>query len=108
MSAESERVFARLVTAFSKDRDVTPPDPSRHSFGANALRVDGKIFAFLKGDALVLKLPSDRVAALIEAKHGKPFDANKGKPMKGWVMVVAGEHARWPRLAREALAFVRG
>jgi hypothetical protein len=102
-----ETTFAKLVIALSKHRDVTPPEPGRRKFGSSALRVDAKIFAFLKADALVVKLPARRVAALIAAGDGAPFDAGKGTPMKQW-LAVRGRHAAWPKLAREALAFVRG
>jgi hypothetical protein len=65
---------------------------------------NGKLFARLRGDALLLKLPAGRVAHLIAAGQGAAFDANKGKPMKEWVL--ANALADWPALAREAAAFV--
>ncbi|RAK61852.1 hypothetical protein DJ021_15805 [Phenylobacterium hankyongense] len=58
----------------------------------------------MRGETLLLKLPAARVAELIAAGVGSPFDANKGRPMKEWVTV--GAEAGWLALAREAAAFV--
>jgi hypothetical protein len=55
---------------------------------------------------LVLKLPSDRVTALISAGHGAAFDANKGTPMKEWLALDPGSDLDWLPLATEALTFV--
>ena len=65
-------------------------------------------FAMLSGGALVVKLPQDRVDALIAAGIGAPYDAGKGEPMRQWVAVPAERSDRWPGLAAEALKFVRG
>ena len=59
----------------------------------------------IRDGTLVLKLPRDRVAALITSGEGAAFDAGKGRPMKEWVAVEAGDEADWLALAEEALAF---
>ena len=61
----------------------------------------------LSGDRLVVKLPADRVEALIAGGTGMPFDAGKGRPMKEWVAVAADDGTTWATLAHEALHFVR-
>ena len=70
-------------------------------------RVDGKIFAMLVDDALAVKLPADRCAALVAEGAAVPLDT-RGRPMREWVR-MRGEPdvERWRALAREALAFVR-
>ena len=101
--------FEDLVTEFNDVDGVTPPSGGA-GFGRSALRYQGKIFAMLVRGALVVKLPADRVAALIAAGHGTHFDANKGTPMREW-LAVAGDipntAVSWSDLADEALAFAR-
>jgi hypothetical protein len=108
----SDKAFAKVVAALTNHApDVEPPSPEpqsgKRSFGANALKVNGKIFAMLVRGALVIKLPKARVQTLIESGAGAPFDAGKGKPMKEWV-TLEGDERKWTKLAREAYAFVRG
>ena len=67
--------------------------------------IGGKLFATLRGPDLLLKLPSERVTALIAAKEGQPFDAGKDKPMREWVTVGPQSHAKWLSLAQEAMQF---
>ena len=86
--------------------DPTVTRPERRGFAQGGLMRDGKLFATLRGDQLLLKLPAARVAALIASGQGASFDANKGKPMKEWVLANPG--ADWESLAREAADFVTG
>jgi hypothetical protein len=80
----------------------------RRGFGADALTVGGRIFAMVSHGRIVLKLPAPRVAQLIEARDGAPFDAGKGPPMREWVTLEPKSSRRWSALAREAMAFVAG
>jgi hypothetical protein len=72
------------------------------------LRVDGRIFAMLVREELVVRLPPARCAALVAAGVARPFDRRPGRRGRGWVTVDGLELERWPALAAEALAFVRG
>jgi uncharacterized protein YndB with AHSA1/START domain len=94
-----------LVAEFKGDRRVEGPAPSRREFGSNGLKVDGRIFAMLVRGALVVKLPRERVDALIQSGHGAPFDAGRGRPMKEWVTLRESESS-WLDLAKEARRFV--
>src|SRR5919201_1570728 len=93
--ADADALFARLVERFSADRSVTPPTTKAGKFGSAALKVDGKIFAFLSQGDLVVKLPHDRVEELVDAGTGKPYDARRGKVMKEWVAIAPAQSRRW-------------
>lgn len=100
-----EKRFAAIVEAFLGDPDVTPP--SGQGFGASGLRVGGKIFAMRSSNgAFVVKLPRQRVDALIAAGRGERFDPGHGRLMKEWLTVKLTSEAEWLLLAREARAFV--
>ena len=104
---EPTEQFAALVDAFAGRPGVTvPEDSGRRSFGSSALKVNGSIFAMLTSGHLVVKLPRDRVDALIADGTGGPFDAGKGKPMKEWLTVLQGDDETWVTLTGEAFAFV--
>ena len=85
--------FEDLVTEFNDVDGVTPPRGGA-GFGRSALRYRGKIFAMFVRGALVVKLPADRVAALVAAGHGAHFDANKGTPMREWFAGRPGPRLR--------------
>ena len=103
-SARDER-FAALARTFLPRAGVSLGS-GRGGFGSDALQVNGRIFAMARRGDLVLKLPSTRVAELLTAGVGAPFDAGKGRPMKEWVIVPEHAQGEWPELAEEALAFV--
>jgi hypothetical protein len=99
--------FDDLVAQFAGMPGVVPPEASA-GFGKSALRFEGKIFAMLVRGQLVLKLPKHRVDELVDAGDGVRFDANKGTPMKEWLVLGADSGQSWLELAHEALAFIRG
>ena len=106
---DAEALFAHLVTRFSADPSVTPPSTTRRrSFGASALKVDGKIFAMLAAGELVVKLPRQRVDELVTSGTGRPFDLGHGRVMKEWVTIGPRHGRSWGELADEARQFVAG
>ena len=102
----SRERFEDLVDELIGTEGVTPPRGGS-GFGRSALRYQGKIFAMYVRGALVLKLPADRVEALVRAGEGVHFDANKGTPMREWLSLDPGSGQDWLALACEALDFAR-
>lgn len=100
-------MFADLVELLAGRPGVTTPAESAgRGFGSSALKVHGSIFAMPVRGHLVVKLPANRVAALIGDGSGAAFDANKGTPLKEWLVVLRDDPDTWLDLAGEALEFV--
>jgi hypothetical protein len=59
-----------------------------------------------KLDALVVKLPRERVLALIDSGDGEPF-APAGRVFREWVAVPRVERHLWEALLAEAVDFAR-
>jgi len=91
------------------DRLRTEPGVNEGTgFGSSpGLRVDGKIFAMLTRDGLVVKLAARRCAELVAAQVGKPFDRGQGHQLTEWVVIHDASQPDWPALTLEALTYVR-
>lgn len=99
--------LAALVDALAGEPDVTPPDTTGpRRFGSRALKVDGAAFAMAVQGALVLKLPAERVDALLADERAGPF-GGRGRPYREWVAPADGEPDTDLLLAREALTYAR-
>jgi len=109
MSIPEER-FALLVEELLSNPDVTAPSEgpqSKKQFGSSALKVKNKIFAMLVEGKLVVKLPKQRVGALVLSGAGERFDPrHDGRLMKEWVTVEPTSEEGWLELSREAMEFV--
>ena len=99
----ADQRFAALIESFATDDAVTVGQS--RGFGSGALQVDGHIFAMVSGGRLVLKLPGDRVAGLVESGQGIPFDGGKGRPLREWVSLRDGADVPVLELAQEARTF---
>ena len=98
----ADAIYDSIVTAMVGDSRVT----QSKMFGSPGLKVNGKVFAVLVKGQLVVKLPRQRVDALVAAGQGEYFDPGMGRLMKEWVSVPVRAASIWPGLAKEALAFV--
>jgi hypothetical protein len=78
----------------------------QRAFGATSLKTDGKIFAMLVKDRLVVKLPADRVTELVEERAGERFDPGHGRIQKEWLSVFGDDPVAWRALATESEAYV--
>ncbi|HEV2527100.1 MAG TPA: hypothetical protein VGT61_01415 [Thermomicrobiales bacterium] len=106
---DSKTLFADVVSTMLTETNgpghVEPPVPGARGFGAEAIRVDGKIFSMLCVGKLVVKLPQDWVEAMVASGAGAPFRLGRSRTMRGWVMVDV-DGGEWVELSREARTWV--
>ena len=95
-----------LFAAVAAHCGAPPPTATTARFGANALTMNGKIFASLSRGRLLLKLPKGRVDGVIDAGKGAPFSTGVDRVKTEWVTVAPTTAADWCTLADEARAFV--
>lgn len=101
-SGAMDTLFTPIVAALQNNAGVS----LARMFGSDGLKVNGKVFAMLVRGNLVVKLPKERVDALINAKLGEYFDPGHGRLMKEWVAIKPKAADQWLKLAKEAQRFV--
>ena len=99
---DAEKAFERVMNALRRD----PRVGEAKMFGALGAKVGDKYFAMLYKGQLVVKLPAERVAALVASGDGRYFDPGHGRLMKEWIAFAPALARRWGRLAEEAKSFV--
>jgi hypothetical protein len=104
---DSAASFEKLVKALARTSGAE--QPRRKGFGNDALWAGKKMFAFMdsRGD-LVLKLPAERVDALVEGKVAVRWDPGMGRLMREWAAIRVSRESSWLPLAKEAREFVSG
>jgi len=108
---DAEARYATIVDALVGSPNVTlgPSSgaKSTRGFGSSALRINDKIFAMLSSSGeFVVKLPRQRVDALIASGDGERFDPGHGRLMKEWLAMGPTSEEEWLPLAKEAMEFV--
>ena len=100
MQALFDEVAGRMVSS-SSDVELG------RALASEGLKVRGKLFGFVwKDTGIVVKLPADRVAALIASGEGGVFDRGRGTPMREWVRVRPGDTEACHAYLTEARDFV--
>ncbi|HEY0754746.1 MAG TPA: hypothetical protein VGD98_12350 [Ktedonobacteraceae bacterium] len=99
----AEECYAALIRALGNLPNVT--QWQKKSFGSAGLSIHDKIFAMLLKGKLVIKLPQERVNALIERQVGERFKLGQ-KYMQEWVTLEPMPEEGWLDLSREAMEFV--
>ena len=97
MAAEAR--WAALVETMLAEGDATyGSEGPQRAFGSTSLKTNGKIFAMLVKDRLVVKLDRRRVDALVASGAGTRFDPGHGRLMKEWLDVEVGVRRTtgWP------------
>ena len=99
-----DQSFAAVTEALLAE----PGTASGTGFGGTpGVTVEGKIVAMFMREQLVVKLPAERCAEIVESGAGEPMRIGNRGPMREWVAVKHGGDSDWLALAREALEFVR-
>jgi hypothetical protein len=99
----AEEMFWELVEPMLADPAITRST----MMGLPCVRHDGRFFASLdqRTEALLVKLPRERVAELIAEGAGEPF-APAGRTFREWIALRAPDRDRWQALLDEAREFV--
>jgi hypothetical protein len=103
-----ERLVAEMLATGSATHGAAASDGPKRAFGATSLKTNGKIFAMLVHDRLVVKLPAGRVEALVEDGRGRHFDPGHGRIQREWLDLDSDEFDTWVALATESESFVAG
>lgn len=98
----ADELFESVVQELLGDSRIT----ESKMFGSPGLKVGGKVFGVLVKGKLVVKLPRERVDALVASGDGERFDPGMGRLMKEWVAVAPRNEDEWLRLAEDARDFV--
>lgn len=102
-----ERWAALVATMLGRPDTTRGADAGpRQAFGSTSLKTNGKIFAMLVNERLVVKIDRRRVDELVASGEGQRFDPGHGRLMKEWLTVESEADAIWLSLATEAEAFV--
>jgi hypothetical protein len=109
METDPEARWERLVEEMLASGGATygnAADGPKRGFGATSLKTNGKMFAMLAHDRLVVKLPAKRVETLVDERAGQRFDPGHGRLQREWLEVASDDFETWLALAIEAGAFV--
>lgn len=100
---DAETAFAALAKRWSYEPDVEVGT----GFGsAPGLRANGRIFAMLQHGELVVKLPAQRCAAMVNAGDARLLVIRR-RTMREWVVVEGVDDDVWAALSADALEYVR-
>ena len=104
----AEKCYESIASAMLKRRGVTHPTKTRKGFGSSALWIaDRKMFAFLSSrEEFTVKLPREKVDALVASGGGRRMDPGRGRPMKEWIGL--NFDSNWEDLAEESMNYVSG
>ena len=104
----AQRWASLVETMLAQGAATYGSDGPQRAFGSTSLKTDGRIFAMLVKDRLVVKLDQRRVDELVAAGKGRHFDPGHGRLQKEWLDLDSASEDGWLALATEAEAFVAG
>jgi hypothetical protein len=106
VKSKAENSPEALFQSIAKHHGGLSDAPLTRGFGSDALKVNGKIFVALSQGRLLLKLPSERVDALVIANLAERFSTGAGPAKKEWVTIAPSSAEHWMRLSDEARQYV--
>ena len=89
--------LARIAQALARDGEIE----TRSMLASSGLATGGKVFAMFVRGCLVVKLPRERVAALMASGQGTAFESG-GRLMKEWAVLPEETQDDHVALTREA------
>ena len=109
MSPDARGSSRTLYEELTDDLLYDPAIGRATMMGFPCVRLAGKFLASYddRADALVVKLPRDRVAELVGNGDGEPF-APAGRVFREWVAIPTADPELWRTLLAEAVDFARG
>jgi hypothetical protein len=75
------------------------------SLHRDTLTVDGRLFASVLNDGLLIKVSEERVGELVERGDAALFRGSGGRVMREWAIALPASD--WAALAEESMEFVR-
>ncbi|HEY3327879.1 MAG TPA: hypothetical protein VGK14_12050 [Novimethylophilus sp.] len=99
--SHGEKSFTKLVSFYATPHTEYPVERAT-LFGFDCLRINGKVFAKLHNGHLVMKLPANRITALVESGQASSYEL-RGRLMKEWGVISTSKDI--VSLAEEARAF---
>ena len=70
-----------------------------------SLKIKKKMFAMFNKGRFIVKLPKERVAALLDSKEGQPYDPGTGTIMKEWIIIPEQHSDKWIDYTQEAKTY---
>jgi hypothetical protein len=101
VSGDPREQYDELAAAYLRRPEVSVGRALQN----DVLNVNGKIFAFLSKDRLVVKVPAPQAGELVESGVAEAFTSG-GRTMKEWVAVAPSHGDRWRPLMNDAFEYV--
>jgi hypothetical protein len=105
MPARAAKTPKAVYDALAAEQLTKPGVTIGRALMNEVLNINDKIFAFPRGERLVLKVSAVQAASLVAAGEAIPFETG-GRKMKEWVAVAPSTAERWSRLMNHARAYV--
>ncbi|MFA5018132.1 MAG: hypothetical protein WC504_11340 [Methylobacter sp.] len=83
--SDGEKLFTTLASFYATPQTEYPVERAM-LFGFDCLRINGKVFAKVHNGHLVMKLPANRITALVDSGQANSYEL-RGRLMKEWGVI---------------------